>query len=59
MTNGDAIRKMNDEELAPFLCSITCPPGDDLVCRDKNDWAEIEDCIECWRRWLKEEVRYE
>lgn len=46
MTNGDKIRKMNDEELAEFLTRIT-------------DDAQLDSKIHCnymWKEWLKKEV---
>lgn len=52
-TNADRIRAMTDEELVKFHVH-TCPPpyryGGSEDCPD-------DDCIECWRTWLKEEVK--
>lgn len=50
-TNGDSIRSMMDEELAKFITSgyyqPHCPVGSCPV---------VEDCEDCWLRWLKKEV---
>ena len=66
MTNGDALRKMSDEDLIPFLMSLDCPPAEHLKCSayetvwdDTGDPimpAGSDECIECWRTWLKQEV---
>lgn len=47
MTNGDKIRQMSDEELAPY---ITCPYDE---CIDLVDCS----CKCCILKWLKEEAR--
>lgn len=51
LTNGAKIRAMTDEELAKFITSEYyqphCPVGSCPV---------VEDCEDCWLRWLKEEV---
>lgn len=51
MTNADRIRAMSDEELAKFITSgyyqPHCPVGSCPV---------VEDCEDCWLRWMKAEV---
>lgn len=48
-TNADRIRSMTDEELADWVANLHCPhyEDDDYTC---------DDCEECWRDWLKQEV---
>lgn len=50
-TNADRMRSMTDEELAKFITSgyyqPHCPVGSCPV---------VEDCEDCWLRWLKKEV---
>lgn len=48
-TNGDRIRAMTDEELAVLLQNSCCRP-------DLMDCPQIDDCVECWRDWLKQEA---
>lgn len=52
MTNEDRFRCMPTNELVEFLLTHnSCPPGDFAYCQE---W----DCdrVECWKRWLKQEV---
>lgn len=54
-TNAEYIRNMTEDEMAEYFSMNDwdgCPPSvecDILV----NGWS-IEDCIECWKKWLKE-----
>ena len=48
-TNADNIRQASDEELAALLQNSCCKP--DLI-----DCPQIDDCVDCWLDWLKQEV---
>lgn len=54
MTNGDKIRAMTDDELA-MLLNPTCPPRNCPEGR-QYDPEKPNDCLECWKEWLKQEV---
>ena len=59
MSNGDAIRSMTDKELAKWLGTRghECPErwkACNIGIVDHED-----DCIPCWLKWLKEEVKDE
>lgn len=63
MNNGDYIRQMWNDELVVFLEGLRgCPP----LLYDSACPEEIGDkcptylqCINCWKKWLKEEYRKE
>lgn len=48
-TNSDNIRQASDEELAVLLQNSCCRP-------DLMDCPQIDDCVDCWLDWLKQEV---
>ena len=52
LTNGDDIRRLPDEKLAPFLAMVSngiCPH---VECEQKG-----ASCIKCWQEWLKKETK--
>ena len=63
MNNGEYIRQISNDELVVFLEGLRgCPP----LLYDSECPEEIGDkcptysqCINCWKKWLKEEYREE
>lgn len=53
-TNAEYIRNMTDDEMAEYF-SVNewdgCPPF--VECDALANGWNIEDCIECWKNWLK------
>lgn len=56
MTNGDWIRSMSDEELRDLFgkskTMFSCP-----VDKDDEECLQMESCIDCFFKWLKQEVK--
>ena len=58
LTNFDAIRAMNAEELAnAALNCYECPPIKECPqAKAKYDMPTKDRCVTCWLDWLKEEA---
>lgn len=53
-TNGDRVRRMNDEELAVFLKQTVESMGDNLFLCGKTHYCY--NCNDCYLNWLHKEV---
>ena len=50
-TNADRIRAMTDEELSDYFSELSCWPN-----AGREDCRGMENCMDCWLDWLKQEV---
>ena len=63
MNNGEYIRQIPNDELVVFLEGLRgCPPLlYDFACPEEigDKCPTYSQCINCWKKWLKEEYRKE